>query len=66
MFILNHKCFVRLGKLNVIVQVKLAKLASIPPRWAKLAPTQPKWPRMDVWTWMKCLGAIMTPWHVWV
>ena len=29
-FILHQKCFMRLGKPNVTVQVKLAKLASIP------------------------------------
>ena len=36
------KWFVRLGNPKMTVHVKLAKLASIPPRWAKLTPTQPK------------------------
>ena len=36
------KWFVRLGNPKMTVHVKLAKFASIPPRWAKLAPNQPK------------------------
>ena len=31
-----------LWKPNLSVHVKMAKLASIPPRWAKQAPNQPK------------------------
>ena len=47
------KLFVRLGNPKMTIHVKLAKLASIPPRWAKLTPNQPKWPQIVVWTWMK-------------
>ena len=36
------KCFLGLGNPKMIVHVKLAKLASIPPRWAKQAPNQPQ------------------------
>ena len=43
-FILHLKWFMRLGNPNVTIQVKLAKLASIPPRWANHTPTNPKWP----------------------
>ena len=41
-YILHIIQFKRLWKTNLSVHVKLAKLASIPPRWAKLTPTQPK------------------------
>ena len=47
------KWFGRLGKPKMTVHVKLAKLASIPPRWAKLPLAQPKWPQIVVWMWMK-------------
>ena len=58
--------FERLWKPNMSVHVKLAKLASVPPGWAKLTPTHRKWSQMVVWTWMKCVGAMITHWHVWV
>ena len=65
-FIINFIQFMMFRKPNLSVHVKLAKLASIPPRWAKIAPTQPKWSWMEVGTWMKWLGEIMTPWNMWV
>ena len=65
-FILHHKCFLRLWKPKMTVQVKLPKLASIPPRWAKHAPNQPKWPQFSVWTWLRWNGAIITLWYAWV
>ena len=39
-FILHMVQFERLWKPNLSVHVKMAKLASIPPRWAKQAPNQ--------------------------
>ena len=53
MFILHHKCFMRLRNHNVTVQMKLAKLASIPTRWANHAPNHPKWPQIYVLTWLR-------------
>ena len=52
-FILHIKWLMRPRKPKMTVQVKLAKLASIPPRWDKHAPNQPKWPQIDAWTWLK-------------
>ena len=66
MYILHMKWFVSIWKPKMSVHVKLAKLASIPPRCVKLAPTQPKWSRMEVCTWLRCDREIMTPWYAWV
>ena len=65
-FILHLNWFMMLWKPKMTVHVKLAKLASIYPMWDKLAPSKPKWPQIDVWTWLKWIRAIMTPYHVWV
>ena len=56
--------FKRIWNPNLSVHVKLAKLASIPPRWDKLTPTQSKSSLMEVWIWLRCVGAIMTPWNI--
>ena len=47
------KWFMVNGKPKMSVHVKLAKLASIPPKWAKIAPNHPKWPPIIVWMWLK-------------
>ena len=65
-FILHQKFFVRLGKPKVTVQVKLAKLASISPRWDKHTPNHPKWTGIPMWTWLRWNGAIVTLWYAWV
>ena len=39
-FILHHKSFMRIWDPIVNVQVKISKLASIPPMWANHAPNQ--------------------------
>ena len=41
-FILHLVQFERIWNPNLSVHVKMAKLASIPPRWPKQAPNQPK------------------------
>ena len=41
-FILHLVQFERIWKPNLSVHVKMAKLASIPPRWDKLAPNKPQ------------------------
>ena len=52
-FILHLEWFVRLRNPKMTIHVKLAKLASIPPRWAKHAPNKPKWKQIAVCTWMR-------------
>ena len=65
-YILHHRSFVRLWKPIVSIQVKIAKMASNPPKWANHVPNHPKMPRIAKLTWMMCFGWIITPWTMWV
>ena len=66
MYIIQYNIFVRIWKPIVSIQVKIAKMASNPPRWANHVPNHPKQPRIVELSGMMCCGPIITPWTTWV
>ena len=65
-YIIHDRIFMRIWKPIVSIQVKIAKMASNPPRWANLIPNHPKQPGIVHLSWMMCCGPIITPWTAWV